>query len=118
MKPMSVAVLVAILAAGLMAGCATTTQTTTAIGPYQVGYAGVGPKAEEDPEYTLWNPFRMIALVLYPAGLAVQRLVEVPYVVAMRIDPTLFGINEFEQQYLQQRWGVRAGPNPDSPSAK
>ncbi len=118
MKRISVAVLVAALAAGLMAGCATTAQTTTAALPYQATQGSLGPKAEEDPAYTLWNPFRMIAFVLYPAGLAVQRLVEIPYVVAMRIDPTLFGINEFEQQYLQERWGVRAGPSPDSPPAK
>ncbi len=118
MKPISVAVLVAVLAAGLMAGCATTAQTTTAGVSYQATQGSLGLKAEEDPAYMLWNPFRMLAFVLYPAGLAVQRLVEVPYVVGMRIDPAVFGINEIEQQYLQERWGVRAGRMPDLSPAK
>ena len=47
----------------------------------------------------------------------IQRLIEIPYAVAMRIDPSLWGINEIEQQYLQERWGVRPGPNPDAPPA-
>lgn len=117
MKSISVAVLAAVLAAGLMAGCATTAQTTTAAAPYQVGYTGVGPRAEEDPTYTMGNPFRLAALALYPLGLFLQRVVEVPYAVATRIDPALYGINEFEQQYLYQRWGVRPGPSPDAPPA-
>lgn len=118
MRPISVAVLAAVLAAGLMAGCATTAPTTTAALPYQVTQGSLGLKAEEDPAYTLWNPFRMIAFVLYPAGLAVQRLVEIPYVYALKIDPALFGLNEVEQQYLRQRWDVPLWPIPDSSQAK
>jgi hypothetical protein len=117
MKPISVAVLVAVLAAGLAAGCATTAQTTAAGMPYQASQGALGLRAEEDPTFSLGNPFRALAGVLYPAGLFIQRLIEIPYAVAMRIDPTLYGINEVEQQYLQERWGVRPGPNPDAPPA-
>ena len=113
MKSISVAVLVAVLAVGLMAGCATTAQTTTAT-PYQIGYTGVGPRGEEDPTYSMGNPFRLLALALSPVGFFLQRVVEVPYAVASRVDPTLFGINEYEQQYLEQRWGARPGPSPDA----
>lgn len=119
MKPISVAVLVAVLAAGLAAGCATTGQTTTAALPYQATQGSLGLKGEEDPTYSMGNPFRLLALVLYPAGLFLQRAVEVPYAVAMRVDPGLFGLSEIEQQYLQQRWpGLRPGPRPDSPAAE
>ncbi len=117
MKAISVAVLVAVLAAGLMAGCATA-QTTTAALPYQPTQGSLGLKGQDDPEYSMGNPFRLLALVLYPAGLFLQRVVEVPYAVAMRVDPTLFGINEVEQQYLHERWGVRPGPSPDAPPAQ
>jgi hypothetical protein len=117
MKPISVAVLVAVLTAGWAAGCATTGQTTAAAVPYQASQGALGLRADEDPAFALGNPFRALAGVLYPAGLFIQRLIEIPYVVAMRIDPALFGINEVEQQYLQERWGVRPGPNPDAPPA-
>jgi len=119
MKSIAVAVLVAVVATGLMAGCATTGPTTTAAGmSYQTNQGSLGLKAQDDPEYSLGNPFRLMAFVLYPVGLFLQRVVEVPYAVAMRIDPTLYGINEAEQQYLRQRWGVRPGPNPDAPPAE
>ena len=118
MKPISVAVLVAVLAAGLMAGCATTASTTTAALPYQATQEGAGLKAQDDAAYSMGNPFRILALVLYPAGLLFQRMIEVPYALATRVDPTLFGISEVEQQYLERRWGVRPGPNPESPPAE
>ncbi|HYB73938.1 MAG TPA: hypothetical protein VED18_11225 [Candidatus Sulfotelmatobacter sp.] len=117
MKPISVAVLAAVLAAGLAAGCATSGQTTSSAMGYQPTQGSLGLKAEEDPAFNLGNPFRALAAVLYPVGLLFQRVVEAPYAVAMRIDPTLWGIGEAEQQYLQERWGVRPGPNPDAPPA-
>ncbi len=117
MKPISVAVLVAVLAAGLAAGCATSGQTTSSAMGYQPTQGSLGLKAGEDPEFDLGNPFRAMAAVLYPAGVFLQWVVEIPYAVAMRIDPTLYGITEAEQQYLSQRWGVRPGPNPDAPPA-
>ncbi len=122
MKAISVAVLAAVVAAGLVASCAATSQTTTAASYQQIGYAGAGPRAEEDPTYSLGNPFRLLAFVLYPAGLFLQRTVEIPYAVATEIDPSLFGITDFEQQYLQQRWGVQPGhlstdPGPVPPAA-
>ncbi len=119
MKPISVAVLAAVLAASLAAGCATSGQTTTAAVPYQPTQGSLGLKGEEDPTYSMGNPFRLMALALYPMGLVLQRTFEAPYALAMRIDPALFGISELEQQYLQQRWpGVRPGPRPDSPTAE
>ncbi len=118
MKPIAVGILVAALAAGLMAGCATTSQTTPAASlASQTDQASLGLKAEEDPAYSLGNPFRIIGGVLYPVGLLLQRVTEVPYAVATRIDPSLWGINEAEQRYLYERWGVRPGPNPDAPAA-
>ncbi|HEY7677018.1 MAG TPA: hypothetical protein VIG69_08085 [Candidatus Methylomirabilis sp.] len=114
MRPISVAVLMAVLAAGLAAGCATSGQTTSSTMVYQPTQGSLGLKAEEDPAFTLGNPFRALAAVLYPAGVIIQRVIEIPYAVAMRIDPTFWGIGEIEQQYLQDRWGVRPGPNPDA----
>lgn len=123
MKPISLAVLVAVLAAGLTAGCAatgTTGSTATAAGnPYQANQGALGLKAEDDPATTTGNPFRLAALVLYPFGLMLQGLFEVPYLAASAINPDLFGINETEQQYLQMRWGLQPPPKPEAqePSA-
>jgi hypothetical protein len=111
MKPISLAVLVAILAAGLTAGCAatgTTTSTGAMVGsPTQANQGALGLKAEDDPANSAGNPFRIAALVLYPIGLILQRAFEAPYVGAAAINPEWFGINETEQEYLEQRWGYR-----------
>ena len=120
MKPISLAVVVALLAAGLTAGCAATgtTPTDTRAGnPYQANQGALGLKAEDDPANTAGNPFRFAALILYPVGLILQGVFEVPYLAASAINPDLFNINETEQQYLQMRWGLQPPPKPEAQPA-
>ena len=117
MKRISIAVLAAVVAAGLLGGCATSGTTTSAAAPggpqqeliYLPSQGSLGLRAQEDPAFNMINPFRVVAFVTYPFMLLGQRLVEIPYAVAMRLDPDLFGLYDAEQKYLAERWGVKAG---------
>ena len=116
MKRISIAVFVAVLVAGLMQGCATTGPTTSA-GPggsqqelvYLPNQGALGLKAQDDPEFALVNPFRIAAFVLHPFFLFGQRVAEIPYALAVRLDPDLFGLSEAETKYLMDRWNVKPG---------
>jgi len=117
MKRISITVLAALVAAGLLGGCATSGTTTTAAGPggsqqefvYLPSQGALGLRAQEDPAFNMINPFRIAAFVVYPFMLLGQRVVEIPYAVAMRLDPDLWGLYEAEQKYLAERWNVKAG---------
>jgi hypothetical protein len=116
MKRISIAVLAVVVAAGLLGGCATS-GTATGAGPggpppqlaYLPSQGALGLRAQEDPAFNMFNPFRIAAFVSYPAMLLGQRLTEIPYALAMQLDPDLFGLYDAEQKYLAERWGVKAG---------
>jgi hypothetical protein len=104
----------ALLAASLTQGCA----SRTAAGPggspgqevvYLPDQGALGLKAQDDPSYSFISPFRIVAFIVYPFFLFGQRVLEVPYAVAMQMDPDLFGLYPAEQKYLQDRWGVTPG---------
>ncbi len=114
MKPISIAVCVALLAAALMPGCAGRTAAGPGGSPVQdVVYlqetTALGLKGQDDPTYSFISPFRIAAFIVYPFFLFGQRLLEIPYAVAMRVDPDLWGLYPAEQKYLQDRWNVKAG---------
>lgn len=108
MKAIWSAILVAVLAVGCAAAGSPPTLATRAGGnPYQANQGALALRAEDDLAFTAGNPFRFAALVLYPVGLIIQRAFEGPYVVAAAINPEWWGLNESEQEYLEQRWEYR-----------
>jgi hypothetical protein len=108
MKAIWSAILVAVLAVGCAAANSPPTLATGAgVNPYQANQGALGLRAEDDLAYSAGNPFRLAAFALYPVGLILQRAFEGPYVAAAAMKPEWWGLNESEQEYLEQRWHYR-----------
>ena len=123
MKAITVVMLAALVAASALSGCATTTSQVAAVEAQtglklQPTQGTLGLMAQEDPYFTMGNPFRLMALVLYPVGLLLQRGAELPYWWAASVSPSLFGMSELELQYLEQRWTDKPGASPHTPAAQ